>query len=455
MILRSINPATGETIYEYPELQWEEVDRSLNEAVRKQSDWQQWSSSERAALFLRLAGLLRERSEGLSFLITAEMGKVIAESRAEIEKCAWLCEYYAQNGPAFLSSEFIDAYPGKGQVVYNPLGLILAIMPWNFPFWQVLRCAVPALLAGNGVILKHAGNVNGCAVAIEELFVDSGFPVGLFRTLLLSSKKVQPLIADKRIRAISLTGSSTTGKEVAAVAGAHLKKVVMELGGSDPYLVLADADLNVAVDACVRGRLLNAGQSCIAAKRFIVESAVYDEFESLFVSRMNAVLYGDPFDAANQIGPMARNNLREELQRQVNRSVSKGAQIVCGGFIPEGPGAFYPPTVLSGVVAGMPAYSEELFGPVAALIRVATAEEAVQVANDTVFGLGAAIFTRRLDYAQHLAENRLECGCVFINEPVRSDPRLPFGGIRESGWGRELSRFGLLEFVNIKTIYRR
>ncbi len=453
MILQSINPATDEIIYEYKEHQWEEVNSALDQAVEAQKAWMKVSAANRAAVLLNIAAILRERQEGLAFLISIEMGKVIGEAHAEIEKCAKVCEYYANQGYSFIQPKPVETDASESYVVYKPLGTVLAIMPWNFPFWQLFRCAAPALMAGNSVVLKHASNVSGCAMAIQDVINQAGIIPGLFKTLLLSSKKVDKLISDKRIKAISLTGSTATGKSVALQAAHYLKKCVLELGGSDPYIILADADLEQAVEACVKGRLINAGQSCIAAKRFIIEEPIYQRFEELFVAHMRNQKMGDPFDPATQYGPLARNNIREDLQRQVSNSISKGARLLLGGVIPEGPGAYYPATVLANVTPGMPAYNEELFGPVAALIKVRDAKEAIKVANDTSFGLGAAIFSTNIDRAKALAEDHLECGCCFINEFVRSDPRLPFGGIKESGIGRELSLYGLLEFVNIKTIY--
>lgn len=453
MILQSINPATGETIYEYKEHQWEEVNKALDQTIEAQREWIKYSPANRATILLNIAAILRERAEGLAFLISIEMGKIIGEARAEIEKCAKVCEYYANQGYSFIQPKPVETEARESYVVYKPLGTILAIMPWNFPFWQLFRCAAPALMAGNAVVLKHASNVSGCAMAIQDVIDQAGIVPGLFKTLLLSSKKVDKLISDKRIKAISLTGSTSTGKSVALQAAQHLKKCVLELGGSDPYIILADADIEQAVEACVKGRLINAGQSCIAAKRFIVEEPAYQRFEELFVERMRQQKMGDPFDPAIQYGPLARNNLREDLQRQVTNSISKGARLLLGGVIPEGTGAYYPATVLANVTAGMPAYNEELFGPVAAILKARDAREAIKIANDTTFGLGAAIFSTDIERARTLAEDQLESGCCFINEYVRSDPRLPFGGIKESGIGRELALYGLLEFVNIKTIY--
>lgn len=455
MILQSINPALDEVIGQYNEHQWEEVNIALKNAVDAQLQWTEIDIHERAASLMRMAAELRQRKEELAIIITSEMGKVITESLAEVEKCALVCEYYAQQGASFLTNKYIETDASQSYVTYQPLGIVLAIMPWNFPFWQVFRCAAPAIMAGNGVVLKHASNVSGCALAIEEVINSADIPQGLFKTLLLSSKKVEKLISDKRIKAISLTGSTATGKEVALQAAQYFKKCVLELGGSDPYIVLADADIEQAVDACVKGRIINAGQSCIAAKRFIVEEAIYPQFEELFVDKINSYVMGDPLDSASQYGPLARFNLREDMMRQVANSISKGAHLLTGGILPEMTGAYYPATVLSNVMPGMPAYSEEIFGPVASIIKAKDINEAIKLANDTTFGLGAAIFTGDVERARTIAEKKLEAGCCFINDYVRSDPRLPFGGTKDSGMGRELSLYGLLEFVNIKTIYVR
>lgn len=381
------------------------------------------------------------------------MGKTIKEAKAEIEKCAAVCDYYADKGPIFLERENIPTEASISYACFQPIGPILAIMPWNFPFWQVFRFAAPTLMGGNTVILKHASNVPACACAIETIFKEAGFPENTFKTILVSHTKVEHLVTDKRIKAITLTGSTPAGKAVAAIAGKHLKKVVLELGGSDPYLILEDADIKLAVEACVSGRLLNAGQSCIGAKRFIVVEEIYKTFEEQFVERMRQAHTGDPFNETIDYGPLARHNLREDLHLQVVNSINKGAQLLTGGVIPEGAGAFYPPTVLTNVTPGMPAYNEELFGPVATLIKAKDEAEGIAIANDTLFGLGAAVFTSDLERGKHIAETEIEAGCCFVNDFVRSDPRLPFGGIKESGYGRELSHYGMKEFLNIKTVY--
>ena len=452
MTLTATNPATGETIREYETMTDEEAARAAEAAHEAWRAWRRTSFEERAALLRRMAALLRERADEYARLMAEEMGKPLADGRAEVEKCAWCCEYYAEHGAAFLAPEPVETDASKSYVAFEPLGVVLAVMPWNFPFWQLFRFLAPALMAGNGALLKHASNVPGCALAIEALVHEAGCPRDLFRALLIGSKQVGALVAHPKIAAVTLTGSTPAGRAVAEQAGAALKKCVLELGGSDPYLILDDADLDEAAATCASARLINGGQSCIAAKRFIVVESVRRRFETLFVSRMRAARMGDPFDPETTLGPQARAELRDELHGQVERSVEAGARLLLGGTIPEGPGAFYPPTVLTDVGPGMAAYEEELFGPVAAIIPVADEAEAIRVANDTSFGLGAAIFTRDLARAERLAAE-IEAGSVFINGNVKSDPRLPFGGIKESGYGRELSLYGIREFVNVKTVW--
>ncbi len=455
MYLKSINPASGEIVREYEEYHGEEVNTAIEACYSTFLTWKTTAFDQRAHLLLEAARLLRDKKEGLAFNITVEMGKNIKEARAEVEKCALVCEYYAENGGKFLQQEIIDMGVTQSFASFQPIGPVLAIMPWNFPLWQVFRFAAPALMAGNTCLLKHASNVPGCALGIEEIFSEAGFPNGAFKTLLVSSRKVEKIISDKRVKAVTLTGSTPAGKEVASIAGKHLKKCVLELGGSDPYLILEDADLDQAVNACVAGRILNAGQSCIGAKRFIVVDQVYEAFAEQFVHRMRQVTMGDPFNEKYDMGPLARYNLREDLHMQVEKSLSKGAKVLAGGYIPDHPGAYYPATVLGNVQHGMAAYHEELFGPVASLIRVKDEQEGIKVANDTVFGLGAAVFTADLDRGRRIAEYELDAGCCFVNDFVRSDPRLPFGGVKESGYGRELSHYGMKEFVNVKGIYIR
>ncbi|MBS2098828.1 NAD-dependent succinate-semialdehyde dehydrogenase [Carboxylicivirga linearis] len=453
MNLKSINPATNEIIREYEEFHWDDVDEAVEANYTAFKSWRKVPFSKRSDLLLKATQVLRDKTEGLAFNITVEMGKNIKEARAEIEKCAWVCEYYAQNGEAFLKREMIETDASECFTSFQPLGPVLAIMPWNFPFWQVFRFAAPALMAGNTCLLKHASNVPGCALAIEEIFKEAGYPDHVFRSLLVRNDKMERIIADKRIKAVTLTGSTPAGKAVAATAGKQLKKCVLELGGSDPYIIMEDADLSKAADACVAGRILNAGQSCIGAKRFIVTEAIYNPFIEAFTDRMRAVTLGDPFDEKKNMGPLARHNLRDDLHRQVENSVAKGAKILTGGYVPQRDGAYYPATVLADVVPGMPAYHEELFGPVASVLKAKDEEEAIHLANDSVFGLGAAIFTQDLERGKRIAEYEIEAGCCFVNDFVRSDPRIPFGGIKESGFGRELSHYGIKEFVNIKGVW--
>ena len=382
-----------------------------------------------------------------------EMGKPLAQGRAEADKCAWGCEYYAENAEGFLVAEEVLTDATRSLVSFQPLGVILAVMPWNFPFWQAFRFAAPALMAGNVALLKHASNVSGCALAIEEILHDAGIPRDAFRTLLVPSSRVDALIEAPEVAGVTLTGSTPAGLAVAAKAGACLKKSVLELGGSDPYVILEDADLERAAEACAMGRLINAGQSCIAAKRLIVVEPVLERFTELLVEKVATWRLGDPFDEATLIGPLARRDLRDELHQQVQASVEKGARLRLGGLVPDGPGAFYPPSVLVDVRPGMPAFDEELFGPVAAVTAVRDEEDGVRLANQTVFGLGAAVFTRDSARGERIAREELEAGSCFVNAFVKSDPRLPFGGVKESGYGRELGVFGIRELVNVKTVY--
>ena len=381
------------------------------------------------------------------------MGKPFAQGVAEAEKCAWVCNYYAENAERFLSPELVATDATKSFITFQPLGILLAVMPWNFPFWQVFRSAAPALMAGNAVVLKHASNVSGCALEIENVFRDAGLPTGLFTTLLLKSNRVNAIIEHPFVKAVTITGSTAAGKAVAMKAGETLKKSVLELGGSDPYVILEDANLEEAVSTCVTARLINNGQSCIAAKRFIVMQSVLKQFEEMFVEKMKVQKVGDPLEPGVNVGPMARHDLRDELHAQVLLSIERGATLLCGGQVPNNKGAFYPPTVLTNVKKGMPAYDDELFGPVAAIVAAKDEGDAIRIANDSVFGLGAAVFTSNVKRGERIAAEELDAGSCFVNAFVKSDPRLPFGGIKESGYGRELSAFGIREFVNIKTVY--
>jgi len=451
-MIKSINPTTGKIFKTYESHSEKGVEKIINSVDRSWHHWRLTSFSQRAIYMQNLSTLLRSKKDDLALLMAIEMGKVVREGVSEIEKCAWVCEYYAQNAESFLENETIKTEAFHSFISYQPLGTILAVMPWNFPFWQVFRFLAPTLMAGNTAVLKHASNVPGCAVAIEELIREAGFPENVFRTLLIGSSQVENVIRHPAIKAVSLTGSTPAGKSVAAIAGSVLKKCVLELGGSDPYIILKDANLEAAAKICATSRLLNAGQSCIAAKRFIVVNDVYSEFLEYFTHEMNAVHFGDPCDPEINMGPIARTDLRDELHQQVVNSINKGAEIILGGEIPNRKGAFYPPTILENVKPGMPAYDEELFGPVATIIRVNNETEAVKIANDTEFGLGAAVFTRDLKNGENIAEKQLNAGCCFVNDFVKSDPRLPFGGIKESGFGRELSTQGIKEFMNVKTV---
>jgi succinate-semialdehyde dehydrogenase / glutarate-semialdehyde dehydrogenase len=412
------------------------------------------SFEDRAQWMEDAANLLEKDKEYYGQLITLEMGKLLRESIAEIEKCAWVCRYYAQHARTFMQDEPVETDGTSSLITYQPLGPILAVMPWNFPFWQVFRFAAPALMAGNTGILKHASNVPRCALAIQDIFERAGFPAGSLNSVLIESQRVEKVIAHPVIRAVTLTGSGPAGASVATIAGKYLKKTVLELGGSDPYIVLQDADLDEAVPVCVAARMLNTGQSCIAGKRFIVHEDLFEEFVGRFTKLLGGYSYGDPLDITTTLAPMASLHLRQELHNQVTSAVEHGAEIVCGGIIPpEQSGAFYPPTILINVHQDNPAYTEELFGPVAVILKAASEKEAIDIANATNFGLGASIFSQDVQHAEELAKSSIEAGSCFVNAQVKSDPRLPFGGIKHSGFGRELSRHGLREFTNIKTIY--
>ncbi len=453
--LTSINPFNGKEIARFTidtsSVVKHKLDRSCDAAAR----WAQVSIRQRAAYLKMLADYLQKNKHRMAEIATAEMGKPLVQSITEIEKSARTLEYYADNSAQFLEPEIVATEAQKSYVSFQPLGTVLAIMPWNFPYWQVFRAMGPILLGGNSMLLKHASNVTGCAVEIEKAVVAAGLPEGLFQTLILPSSEIEPVIASKFVHAVTFTGSTNAGAKVAATAASHIKKQVLELGGSDAYVVLADADLKSTVEICVQSRLNNTGQSCIAAKRFVVDSKVIKTFTEQMAAHMQERKYGDPMNASMQMGPMARIDLRDQLHEQVMQSVAQGAEIVCGGFIPEMEGAFYPPTILKNVKKGMPAYDDELFGPVAAIIEAKDEEDAIRIANDSIFGLGGAIFSRDVKKAEQIAEERLQAGSIFVNDFVRSDARLPFGGIKQSGYGRELGVYGLREFVNIKTIFVR
>lgn len=450
----AVNPADDSTREVAAALTDTQLQYALERSAAAVHGWQATPVAERCARMRAAAAVLRTRSAELAVLMTQEMGKPIRESRAEIEKCALGCEYYASQGEAFLADEIIATDAGRSLVAYQPLGTVLAIMPWNFPFWQVFRFAAPALVAGNTGLLKHASNVPGCALAIDSIFRQAGFPEGVFQTLMIGSGSVAVVIEDARVHAVTLTGSEPAGRAVAAVAGKALKKCVLELGGSDPFVVLADADLALAVQNAVGSRFLNTGQSCIAAKRFIVVPEIAEAFVAAFRVGVEALTMGDPLDESNRVGPMARRDLRDELHQQVTESIAQGATALTGCAPVDGPGAYYQPSILDNVRPGIRAYKEELFGPVASVIRAADEEDAIRIANDTDYGLGGSVWTRDVVRGEAVAR-RLQCGSAFVNGLVKSDPRLPFGGIRRSGFGRELSHHGMHEFVNAKTVWIR
>jgi succinate-semialdehyde dehydrogenase / glutarate-semialdehyde dehydrogenase len=450
--VQSINPATGEVLETFAETSAAELDKILERADSASRDWRRQPVAQRADRLRAAARVLRERQADYARTMALEMGKPLAQGAAEVEKCAWACDYYAEQGEVLLAPQPRATEAVRSYIRFDAIGPVLAIMPWNFPFWQVFRFAAPALLAGNAGVLKHATNVSRCALEIEDVFRRAGFPEGLFRAVLLQNADVAAVIADPRIRAVTLTGSDRAGTQVAEQAGRHLKKTVLELGGSDPFIVLADADIDAAARTAAEARLINSGQSCIAAKRFIVVAAVADRFLEPFAAAMRARRVGDPLDAATQIGPQARLDLRANLHRQVQASVERGARVILGGDLPEGRGAYYPPTVLVAVEPGMPAFDEETFGPVAAVIRAKDESDAIAIANASAYGLGASLWTRDRERGERLA-GALEAGSVFVNALVKSDPRLPFGGVKRSGYGRELSEYGLREFVNVKTVW--
>ncbi len=448
----SINPATGIIIREYREYPASEVSAIVGQVQSAWLSWKETSFDYRSSLLIKAAKILRHKKEEYAQLMTMEMGKLIRESMAEIEKCAWLCDFYADRGAEMLKDEVIETDAIRSFVTFQPMGPILAVMPWNFPFWQVIRFAAPALMAGNAAVLKHASNVPGCALAIEQIFNEAGFPANLFRTLMIPASGVSGVISQPSIVAATLTGSEAAGSQVAALAGKYLKKTVLELGGADPFIVLDDADLDNAIKTAVTARMINQGQSCIAAKRFIVMDSVEQQFVSGLKSSFESLRIGDPMDPETQVGPMARPDLVDEIEQQVTRSVESGAKLVTGGHRPDRHGCYFEPTILSDVQKGMPVYSQETFGPVASVITVYSEEEAIRVANDSDFGLGGCVWTRNLKKGEEIAR-KVASGAIFINGMTKSDPRLPFGGIKKSGYGRELGSYGIREFVNIKTIW--
>ena len=451
-MIQTINPSTAEQLEEFEYTSADELDEKLERAVNAQKTWRKRSFEERATVISGAAQVLRANKDELAATATREMGKPIAQAQAEVEKCAWCCDFYAEHAAGYLADEMVETNAQKSYVGLRPLGVVLAVMPWNFPYWQVFRAAAPALMAGNTMVLKHASNVSRCALEIESIFKKAGAPEGLFTTLLLDAKAIAGLIADERIAAATLTGSEGAGMSIASAAGHALKKVVLELGGSDPFIVLADADVDAAAKVAVRARFQNNGQSCIAAKRFIVERPVYESFTAKFAAAAAAQILGDPMDVRTELGPVARDDLREALQRQIAGSISAGARIVTGGKSVARKGFFYEATVVADVTPSMPAFREETFGPAAAVSLAESAEHAIELANDSNFGLGGNLWTSNIERAQKLAAT-IESGNVFINGMTASDPRLPFGGIKRSGYGRELGKFGIREFVNVQTVW--
>lgn len=447
-----INPATGKNVKKIPVWDGSEIEQALAEVAKATKAWAELDLEQRASIVANAGKILRKNKDKYAAIVTQEMGKLINDARAEVEKCASVCDYYAENGAAFLADEMIDSDAGKSYVAYQPLGTVLAVMPWNFPFWQVFRFAAPTLVAGNTALLKHASNVPQCALAIEEVFDLAGAPKGVFRSLMISAAQVKQVIEDDRVQAVTLTGSEPAGRQVAATAANVLKKSLLELGGSDAFIVLEDADLDLAVSAAVISRYLNSGQSCIAAKRFVVVDSIADEFVDQFKIAVQKLQFGDPMDEATSLAPMARADLRAELHQQVLDSIAAGAVAVTGCELIDHPGAYYKASILDNVKPGMRAYTEELFGPVAIVIRVKDEAEALDVANSSVFGLGSSVWTQDSARGEGLAR-KIQAGCSFVNGFVKSDSRLPFGGIKRSGFGRELSHHGIKEFVNAKTIW--
>lgn len=452
MSFESINPATGDLLARFDEMTPEQTESAVADAHSAYLSWRRCTYEERAEPMRRLAQYLRENKDRLARLMTMEMGKPIAETKGEIDKCAWGCEFYAEHAAAFLAPEQVATNATESYIAYEPIGVVLAVMPWNYPLWQVLRFAAPALMAGNASVVKHAPNVPQSALEVEKMFRETGFPDGLVRNLFISPEATDALIADNRIAAVTLTGSTRAGSAVAEAAGRAVKKAVLELGGSDPFIVLEDADLDGAVEFAVRSRFQNTGQSCIAAKRFLIVETIADEFQRRFVDAVKALKMGDPLNSGTQIGPLAREDLRDNLAHQVDASVQMGARALTGGRVPSDPGFFYEPTVLVDVTTDMPVFREEVFGPVAPLFRVRDEEEALQYANDSRYGLGSDLWTRDIERAKLIAR-QIESGSVFVNGMVFSDPRLPFGGVKRSGFGRELSPYGIREFTNVQTVW--
>ena len=453
MEIYSVNPTNGENIKAYNTLSDEQISTKITQTHVAWLSWRLTGFDERFKLLINMANILKQRKQELAKLMAMEMGKPLLQGISEVEKCAAVCEYYAANAANYLKDQLVETEATKSYICFQPIGVVLAIMPWNFPFWQVFRFLAPALAAGNCGVLKHASNVPGCALVIEEIVKQAGFPANVFQALLASSKQVDKIIENKHIMAVTITGSTSAGQKVAQKAGSLLKKTVLELGGSDAYIILEDADLDKTAELCVNSRIINSGQSCIAAKRFIVVKSVAKQFIELFHQKMAAKKMGEPLDEGVEIGPQARIDLRDELHKQVQTSIAKGAKCILGGELMPGENAYYPPTILTHVKPGMPAYDEELFGPVAAIITAKDEDDAIAIANNSVFGLGGAIFTADKKRGEKIAATRMEAGSCFVNSMVKSDPRLPFGGIKQSGYGRELGIFGIHEFVNIKTVY--
>ena len=454
MVLTSINPSTGKVIATIDEWNKERIDRQIDRSMKAFLLWMEMDYSERSVFLKKTAQVLRNNKKRYASLITQEMGKPIVQAELEVEKCAWVCEYYAENGMKMLMEEHVKTDASSSYIRFSPLGIILAVMPWNFPFWQVFRCAAPALMAGNVILLKHSSNVPQCAIAIEEVFKEAGTPDNVFSSALVGSQGVERIIQSPCVAAVTFTGSTVAGKIVAEKAGRYLKKTVLELGGNDPFIVLGDVDVEDVVKHAVEARMINNGQSCIAAKRFVVEDNIFEEFQKKFSEQIKQLTVGDPMDRKTDIGPLAREDILRQLEYQVQKSVAQGATVVARKNHMKKKGYYYPPILMSNIKKGMPVYDEETFGPVAPLIKANDEKEIIDIANDTSYGLGASIWTNDDEKAEALSK-QIQAGMVFINEIVKSDPRLPFGGIKESGYGRELSQYGIKEFVNIQTVWKK